>query len=85
MTEQENPDGSPPSLLIFENDPHQATAYRELFADAGYTAETGLPNQDVQRLCQRLRPAAALPQLVGDLLEQREQGKLKPRMPSTPL
>lgn len=29
--------------------------------------------------------AAALPRLVGDLIEQREAGKLKPRTPSTPL
>jgi DNA-binding NtrC family response regulator len=29
--------------------------------------------------------AAGLPQLAGDLLEQRLEGKLKPRAPSTPL
>ncbi|HEX9096986.1 MAG TPA: hypothetical protein VF990_12890 [Candidatus Dormibacteraeota bacterium] len=29
--------------------------------------------------------AAGLPQLAGDLLQQRREGKLKPRMPSTPL
>src|ERR1700694_1978972 len=28
---------------------------------------------------------AGLPQLAGDLLEQRREGKLKPRVPSTPL
>ena len=29
--------------------------------------------------------AAALPRLTGDLLQQRREGKLKPRVPSTPL
>ena len=29
--------------------------------------------------------AAAMPQLVGELLEQRHEGKLKPRVPTTPL
>jgi CheY-like chemotaxis protein len=138
-------DSSAAGILIFENDPRQAIAYRELFADAGYQAQTALPDQDVQQLCQRLQPktvivdmaiweadtayvfgvlngalgferpvivalstlphqvrrakrfgadsvwirgvddAAALPRLVGDLLEQRREGKLKPRVPSTPL
>ncbi len=133
------------AVLIFENDPHQAIAYQELFADAGYLAETALPSQDVQLLCERLRPAAALfdmaiweadtayvfgvlngalgferpvmlalctlphqvrrakrfgadsiwirgvddaaalPQLIADLLEQRRAGKLKPKTPATPL
>jgi CheY-like chemotaxis protein len=132
-------------VLIFENDPRQAIAYRDLFADAGYLAETALPNEDVQRVCERLQPqaalvdmaiweadaayifgvlngavafprpvilalaslphqvrrakkfgadaiwirgvddAAALPQLIGDLLDQRQEGKLKPKQPSTPL
>ena len=132
-------------ILIFENDPRQAIAYQELFADAGYRAQTALPDEDVQQLCERLQPAtvifdmgiweadtayvfgvlngalgferpviialstlphqvrrakrfgadgvwvrgvddaAALPRLVGDLLEQRREGKLKPRVPSTPL
>jgi DNA-binding NtrC family response regulator len=48
------------AALIFENDPHQATAYRELFTDAGYVAETALPSQDVEQICARLRPAAVL-------------------------
>lgn len=138
-------DGAPASVLIFENDPKQAISYRELFTDAGYQAETALPSQDVQRLCERLQPqvvlfdmaiweadtayvfgvlnsavgfprpvilalaslphqvrrakkfgsdgvwirgvddAAALPRLVADLLEQRREGKLKPKTPSTPL
>jgi DNA-binding NtrC family response regulator len=133
------------AILIFENDPHQAIAYRELFTDAGYIAETALPSQDVQELCERRHPAAvlfdmaiweadtayvfgvlsgalgferpvvlalctlphqvrrarrfgadsiwirgvddaaALPQLIADLLEQRRAGKLKPKMPATPL
>ncbi|HEV3097064.1 MAG TPA: response regulator [Candidatus Dormibacteraeota bacterium] len=133
------------AVLIFENDPHQAIAYRELFTDAGYIAETALPSEDVQKLCERLRPAAvlfdmaiweadtayvygilngaigferpvvlalstlphqvrrakrfgadgiwirgvddaaALPQLIGDLVEQRREGKLKPKTPATPL
>jgi CheY-like chemotaxis protein len=133
------------AVLIFENDPHQATAYRELFTDAGYVAETALPSQDVQQICARLRPsavlfdmaiweadtayvfgvlnsalgfdrpvilalctlphqvrrakrfgadsvwirgvddAAALPQLMTDLIEQRRAGKLKPKTPATPL
>jgi hypothetical protein len=29
--------------------------------------------------------AAGLPRLAGDLLDQRREGKLKPRVPSTPL
>jgi CheY-like chemotaxis protein len=133
------------AVLIFENDPHQAIAYRELFTDAGYIAETALPSEDLQQLCERLRPAAvlfdmaiweadtayvygvlngaigferpvilalstlphqvrrakrfgadgiwirgvddaaALPQLIADLVEQRRAGKLKPKTPATPL
>jgi CheY-like chemotaxis protein len=138
-------DSSTARILIFENDPRQAIAYQELFASAGYQAQTALPDEDVQQLCERLQPksviidmaiweadtayvfgvlngalgferpviialstlphqvrrakkfgadsvwirgvddAAALPRLVGDLLEQRREGKLKPRVPSTPL
>jgi DNA-binding NtrC family response regulator len=133
------------AVVIFENDPRQAIAYQELFTGAGYDAQTALPNQDVQQLCERLKPqvvafdmaiweadaayvfgvlngalgfdrpviialatlphqvrrakrfgadnvwirgvddAAGLPQLAGDLLDQRREGKLKPRVPSTPL
>jgi len=132
-------------VVIFENDPRQATAYQELFDGAAWSAQTALPNQDVQQLCERLKPqvvlfdmaiweadtayvfgvlngalgfdrpvtialaslphqvrrakrfgadsvwirgvddAAGLPQLAGDLLDQRREGKLKPRVPSTPL
>ncbi len=138
-------DSSAAALLIFENDPRQAIAYQELFAQAGYQAQTALPDQDAQQLCERLRPgtvlfdmgiweadtayvfgvlngaqgferpviialcilphqvrrakrfgadgiwvrgvddAAALPRLAGDLLQQRREGKLKSRVPSTPL
>ena len=138
-------DSSAAALLIFENDPRQAIAYQELFVQSGYQAQTALPDQDVQQLCQRLTPAtvlidmgiweadtayvfgvlngaqgferpvtvalcilphqvrrarkfgadgiwvrgvddaAALPRLAGDLLQQRREGKLKPRVPSTPL
>jgi CheY-like chemotaxis protein len=143
MAEMRNPEGE--TVLIFENDPRQAGAYRELLMDAGYRGETALPDQDVQQLCQRVQPqavlfdmaiweadtayvfgvlnaaagfsrpvilalaslphqvrrakrfgadaiwirgvddAVGLPQLIGDLLEQRQEGKLKPRTPSTPL
>ena len=138
-------DSSSAAVLIFENDPRQAVAYQELFAGAGYQAQTALPDEDVQQLCERLPPqavlfdmgiweadtayvfgvlngalgferpviialstlphqvrrakrfgadgvwvrgvddAAALPRLVDDLLQQRREGKLKPRVPSTPL
>lgn len=143
LAPNENPGDA--AVLIFENDPHQATSYRELFSDAGYVAETALPSEDVQQICERVRPAAvlfdmaiweadtayvfgvlngalgferpvilalstlphqvrrarrfgadsvwirgvddaaALPQLIADLLEQRRAGKLKPKTPATPL
>jgi hypothetical protein len=133
------------AVVIFENDPRQAIAYQELFTGAAFDALTALPNQDVQQLCERLKPqvvvfdmaiweadtayvfgvlngalgferplimalatlphqvrrakrfgadhvwirgvddAAGLPQLAGDLLQQRREGKLKARLPSTPL
>jgi CheY-like chemotaxis protein len=145
MAEVARPEQALPAVLIFENDPRQAGAYRDLLQDAAYISETALPNEDVQRICERLQPqaalvdmqiwesdtayifgvlnnaigfarpvilalatlphqvrrakkfgadavwvrgvddAAALPQLVGDLLDQREEGKLKVRTPSTPL
>ena len=138
-------DDTAAAVLIFENDPRQAIAYRELFSDSGYQAQTALPDQDVQQLCERLKPvvvlvdmaiwesdtayvfgvlngalgferpvtialcilppqvrrarkfgadgvwvrgvddAAALPRLASDLVHQRREGKLKPRIPSTPL
>jgi len=139
------PDRVGDAVVIFENDPRQAIAYQELFTGATYDARTALPNQNVQELCERLKPqvvlfdmaiweadtayvfgvlngalgfdrpliialatlphqvrrakrfgadsvwirgvddAAGLPQLAGDLLQQRREGKLKPRVPSTPL
>ena len=145
MSPAPDDDSSAAALLIFENDPRQAIAYRELFAGNGYQAQTALPDQDVQQLCERLKPAAvlidmgiweadtayvfgvlngaqgferpvtlalcilphqvrrarkfgadglwvrgvddaaALPRLTGDLLQQRREGELKPRVPSTPL
>src|SRR3989454_12748356 len=145
MSHSPDDDSSAAALLIFENDPRQAIAYQELFAGSGYQAQTALPDQDVQQLCERLRPtavlidmgiweadtayvfgvlngalgferpvtialcilphqvrragkfradrgwvpgvddAAALPRLTGDLLQQRREGKLRPRVPSTPL
>ena len=145
MSTAPDDDASAATLLIFENDPRQAIAYRELFTDSGYQAQTALPDEDVQQLCERVKPAtvlidmgiweadaayvfgvlqgalgferpviialstlphqvrrakrfgadnvwirgvddaAGLPQLAGDLLELRREGKLKPRVPSTPL
>jgi len=139
------PDRVSDAVVIFENDPRQAIAYEELFTGAAYDARTALPNQNVQELCERLKPqvvlfdmaiweadtayvfgvlngalgfdrpliialatlphqvrrakrfgadsvwirgvddAAGLPQLAGDLLLQRREGKLKLRVPSTPL
>lgn len=132
-------------VLVFENDPRQAVAYRELFETDGYSVITALPTEDVQALCERIKPrlvlfdmaiweadtayvygvlnlgqgferpvvialctlphqvrrakrfgadgiwirgvddAAALPGLAADLLTRRREGKLKPRIPSTPL
>jgi DNA-binding response OmpR family regulator len=133
------------TVVIFENDPRQAEAYRQLFTDQGYVAERALPSDDVQALCGRVKPgvvvfdmafweadtayvfgvlnnavgferplivalstlpvqsrrakrfgadavwvrgiddAAQLPRLAGDLLRARQEGKLKPRQPTTPL
>src|SRR3989442_12156469 len=53
-------DDSTSAVLIVENDPRQVIAYRDLFADSGYQAQTALPDQDVQQLCERLRPTAVL-------------------------
>src|SRR4029077_17053509 len=48
------------AVVIFENDPRQATAYQELFDDAVWAAQTALPNQDVQQLCERVKPQVVL-------------------------
>jgi CheY-like chemotaxis protein len=60
MTLAPNGDGAAPTVLIFENDPRQASAYHELFSGAGYRAESALPTTDVQRLCERLQPNIVL-------------------------
>jgi CheY-like chemotaxis protein len=140
-----DPGGTADTVIIFENDPKQATAYQELFRGRGYRAEAALPTDEVQALCERLQPslilfdmqiweadtayvfgvvlaaqgfprpviialctlphqvrrakrfgadaiwirgvddATGLPQLAEELLEKRRAGKLKPRVPSTPL
>jgi CheY-like chemotaxis protein len=45
------------TVLIFENDPKQAEAYAALFQTRGYRPEIALPTQDVQALCERLKPS----------------------------
>jgi CheY-like chemotaxis protein len=145
MADAPNGSADQAAVLIFENDPRQAIAYQELFVNAGYPAQTALPDQEVQQLCEQLQPkavlfdmgiweadtayvfgvlngavgferpvilalaslphqvrrakrfgadgiwvrgvddAATLPNLVANLVEQRREGKLKPKAPSTPL
>ena len=145
MANASNGSPDPAAVLIFENDPRQAIAYQELFVGAGYKAQTALPDEAVQQLCEQLQPravlfdmgiweadtaqvfgilngavgferpviialgslphqvrrakrfgadgiwvrgvddAATLPGLVADLVEQRREGKLKPKTPLTPL
>ncbi len=51
-----SPNAAPPRVLIFEPDARQAQAYHELFQAQGYEAETALPTDDVQALCERLQP-----------------------------
>src|SRR5260370_42279362 len=60
MTIDPDGDSSAASILIFENDPRQATAYQELFVGAGYQAQTALPDEDVQQLCERLQPKSVI-------------------------
>src|SRR5260370_34900400 len=60
MTIDPDGDSSAASILIFENDPRQAIAYQELFANAGYQAQTALPDEDVQQLCERLQPKSVI-------------------------
>ncbi|MDQ6884856.1 MAG: response regulator [Candidatus Dormibacteraeota bacterium] len=48
------------TLLIFENDPRQAIAYRELFEAEGSIVETPSPASDVQVLCERTKPELVL-------------------------
>ncbi len=145
MAEAQDAGDSGETVLIFENDPKQAEAYAELFRGRGYRVEIALPSQDIQALCEQLKPslvvfdmgfweadaayvlgivtmaqgferpvilalaslphqvrrakrfgadavwirgvddAAGLPQVASDLLANRRQGKLKSRIPSTPL
>ena len=60
MSTVPNDEARAAGLLIFENDPRQATAYQELFSDSGYQAQTALPDQDVQELCERVKPGIVL-------------------------
>lgn len=55
MAKANDPDTAA-TVILFENDPKQAVAYQELFRDRGYRAETALPTDDVQALCERLQP-----------------------------
>jgi len=48
------------TVMIFENDPRQAGAYRELFEADGYLVETPAPTADIQALCERMRPQLVL-------------------------
>ncbi len=48
------------TVLIFENDPRQAIAYRELFEAEGYIVETPSPTSDVQALCERTKAELVL-------------------------
>ncbi|HSO93079.1 MAG TPA: hypothetical protein VLS53_01240 [Candidatus Dormibacteraeota bacterium] len=47
-------------VLVFENDPRQAVAYGELFEADGYSVTTALPTEDVQTLCERIKPRLVL-------------------------
>ncbi|HEY0493528.1 MAG TPA: hypothetical protein VGD57_08685 [Candidatus Dormibacteraeota bacterium] len=58
MASADSPGGDP--VVIFENDPRQAVAYRELFEGDGFEALTALPTDDVQDLCERSKPRLVL-------------------------
>jgi CheY-like chemotaxis protein len=60
-----------PVILALASLPHQVRRAKKFGADAVWI--------------RGVDDAAALPQLVADLLEQRREGKLKPKTPSTPL
>ena len=62
---------SGPVILALASLPHQVRRAKRFGADAVWI--------------RGVDDAAGLPQLIGDLLEQRQEGKLKPRTPSTPL
>ena len=54
------PDKHRDPVLVFENDPRQAGAYRDLFTGDGYLVETLLPTDDVQAACLRHQPRLVL-------------------------
>lgn len=58
MVSADSPTTEP--VLVFENDPRQAIAYRELFEADGYSVTTALPTEDVQALCERIKPRLVL-------------------------
>src|SRR5207302_2762542 len=60
MANASNGSADAAAVLIFENDPRQAIAYQELFVGAGYKAQTALPDEAVQQLCEQLQPRAVL-------------------------
>src|ERR1700682_6715872 len=60
MSTAPSDDSSATAVLIFENDPRQAIAYEELFAQSGYQAQTALPDQDVQQLCEQHKPVTVI-------------------------
>lgn len=48
------------AVIVFENDPRQASAYQALFEADGYAVNTALPTDDVQALCERTKPKLVL-------------------------
>jgi len=58
MASMQSPAGE--AVLVFENDPRQAVAYSELFEKDGYSVTTALPTEDVQALCERIKPRLVL-------------------------
>lgn len=60
-----------PVIIALATLPHQVRRAKRFGADAVWI--------------RGVDDAAGLPQLAGDLLGQRREGKLKPRVPSTPL
>ena len=60
-----------PVIIALSTLPHQVRRAKKFGADSGWI--------------RGVEDAAALPRLAGDLLQQRREGKLKPRIASTPL
>jgi CheY-like chemotaxis protein len=58
MASTQSPIGE--AVLVFENDPRQAIAYKELFEADGCNVTTALPTEDVQPLCERTKPRLVL-------------------------